>query len=169
MRGEGWLGFPDFWSGQNLIEMIFNPCGGFRCSPEGIVSEIHSSHLHVGAPGIFSDLLRSVQVLKREWGAESNGKLKHVFIPSKTTTLVPEFAVEDMPLGRTVALVPGFLQWTTWPWAEYSGDDIANGLYEDTKRKAEKRVEWRMLSLQWKTCPWAEHYFIYIYISVCVC
>ena len=25
---------------------------------------------------------------------------------------------------------------------------IINGLYEDTKRKAEKRVEWRMLSLQ---------------------
>ena len=25
---------------------------------------------------------------------------------------------------------------------------MINGLYEDTKRKAEKRVEWRMLSLQ---------------------
>ena len=25
---------------------------------------------------------------------------------------------------------------------------IINGLYEDTKRKPEKRVEWRMLSLQ---------------------
>ena len=25
---------------------------------------------------------------------------------------------------------------------------IINGLYEDTKRKAQKRVEWRMLSLQ---------------------
>ena len=25
---------------------------------------------------------------------------------------------------------------------------IVNGLYEDTKGKAEKRVEWRMLSLQ---------------------
>ena len=25
---------------------------------------------------------------------------------------------------------------------------IINGLYEDTKRKVEKRVEWRMLSLQ---------------------
>ena len=28
---------------------------------------------------------------------------------------------------------------------------MINGLYEDTKRKAEKRVEWRMLSLQWKS------------------
>ena len=25
---------------------------------------------------------------------------------------------------------------------------MINGLYEDTNRKAEKRVEWRMLSLQ---------------------
>ena len=40
-------------------------------------------------------------MLKREWGAESNGKL-----PSKTATLVPEFAVEDMPLGRTTASLP---------------------------------------------------------------
>ena len=45
-------------------------------------------------------------MLKREWGAESNGKLPHRFIPSKTSTLVPEFAVEDLPLSRTAALVP---------------------------------------------------------------
>ena len=43
---------------------------------------------------------------KEEWGAESNGKLQHLFIPSKTATLVPEFAVEDLPLGRTETLVP---------------------------------------------------------------
>ena len=64
--------------------MIFNPCGDFRWSPEGPVSQIHSPHLHDGAPGIFSDLLRTVQMLKREWGTESNGKLPHLFIPSKT-------------------------------------------------------------------------------------
>ena len=39
---------------------------------------------------------------KSEWGAESNGKLPHLFIPSETATLVPEFAVEDVPLGRTL-------------------------------------------------------------------
>ena len=43
---------------------------------------------------------------KEEWGAESNGKLLHLFIPSKTATLVPEFAVEDLPLGRNATLVP---------------------------------------------------------------
>ena len=40
--------------------------------------------------------------------AESNGKLPHLFIPSTTATLVPEFAVEDLPLGRTAAMVPEF-------------------------------------------------------------
>ena len=39
-------------------------------------------------------------------GAESRGNLLHLFIPSKTETLVPEFAVEDLPLDRTVILVP---------------------------------------------------------------
>ena len=66
------------WS-KTLMELIFNPCGEFRWGPEGPVSQIHSPHLHVGAPGILSDLLRSVQMLKREWGAESNGKLPHIF------------------------------------------------------------------------------------------
>ena len=33
-----------------------------------------------------------------------------------------------------------------------------NGLFVDMKRKAEKRLECRMLSLQWNTCLWAEHY-----------
>ena len=47
-------------------------------------------------------------MLKREWGAESNGKLPHLFIPSKTANLAPEFAVEDLPLGRTAALMPEF-------------------------------------------------------------
>ena len=47
-------------------------------------------------------------MLKREWGAGSNGKLPHLFIPSKIATLVPEFAVEELPLGRTAALVPEF-------------------------------------------------------------
>ena len=47
-------------------------------------------------------------MLKKECGAESNGKLPHLFIPSKTTTLVPEFAVEDLPLSSTETLVPEF-------------------------------------------------------------
>ena len=36
-------------------------------------------------------------MLMGEWGAESNAQLPHLFIPSKTAALVPEFAVEDLP------------------------------------------------------------------------
>ena len=39
-------------------------------------------------------------MLKREWGVDSNGKLPHQFIPSKTATLVPEFEVEGLPLAE---------------------------------------------------------------------
>ena len=35
-------------------------------------------------------------------------KLLHLFFPSKTAPLVPEFAVEDLPLDRTAALGPEF-------------------------------------------------------------
>ena len=45
-------------------------------------------------------------MLKREWGAESNGKLPHLSIPSKTADLIPEFAEEDLLLKRTATLVP---------------------------------------------------------------
>ena len=83
------------------MNLIFNPCDQFILSPEGPVSQIHSPHLYVGAPGIFSDVLRSVQMLKREWSTESNGKLPHLFIPSK---LQPLFLS---------------LQWKTCPWAEH--------------------------------------------------
>ena len=47
-------------------------------------------------------------MLKREWGAESNGKIPHLSIPSKTAAWVPEFSVEDLPLNRTATLVPDF-------------------------------------------------------------
>ena len=40
--------------------------------------------------------------------AESNGNLPHLFIPSKTATKVPDFAMEDLPLGIIAALVPEF-------------------------------------------------------------
>ena len=39
-------------------------------------------------------------MLKREWGAESNGKLLHIFIPRKTAILIPAFAVKDLSMSR---------------------------------------------------------------------
>ena len=44
-------------------------------------------------------------MLKGEWGAESSGKLPHLFIPSKTATLVAEFAVKDLSLARAARQV----------------------------------------------------------------
>ena len=108
------------WS-KTLTELIFNPCGDFWWNPEGPVSQMHSPHLLVGAPGIFSDLLGFVQMLKIEWGAESKGsyctysslvKRQPRFLSLKWKTclwgriaaLVPEFAVNDVPLGRTLMM-----------------------------------------------------------------
>ena len=76
---------------KTLMQLTFNSCSEFRRA---------HSHFHVGAPGIFSDLLRSVQMLNGEFGAESNGELPHLFILGKTAALVPEFAVEDLPLAE---------------------------------------------------------------------
>ena len=57
-------------------------------------------------------------MLKRQSSGESNGKLPHLFIPSKTGTLVPEFAMEDLPLDSTAALVPEFAVKEPCLWAE---------------------------------------------------
>ena len=111
------------WS-ETLMEPIFNPWGGFQCSPEDPVSHINSPHSHDGASGISSYLLRSVQMLKREWGAESNGKLPHLFIPSKTNNLGSYVCGGRPPFWTEFQ--PGFLlsQWKICPWAEHSDDDI---------------------------------------------
>ena len=72
------------------------------------------------------DLFRHFKVCsdaKEDWGAENNGKLPHLFIPSKTAILVPEFAVEDMPLDRTATLVPAMAVKDV-RWAENSDDDL---------------------------------------------
>ena len=89
------IGFSGYliWS-KTMMELIFKPCGEFRRSPEGPVSQIST-----WCPW---DLVKSFKVSSdaKEWGAESSGKIPHLFIPSKRTTLVPEFAVEDLPLGK---------------------------------------------------------------------
>ena len=101
-----------------MMELVLTPVVDF--------GEIHSPHLHDGTSGMsvseFSDLLWSAEMLKRGWGVENNRKLLHLFIPSKTATVVPEFAVEDLPLDKTATLVPAFAV-KTCPWAEQSDDD----------------------------------------------
>ena len=128
---------------KTLMVLIFNPYGEFRRSPEGPVSQIHSPHLHVGARGIFSNLLRSVQMLKREWSAESNEKLPNLFIPSKTATLVcggrPAFG-QNRGLGA---------------WVYIERPCLGKRLWWNTCLRAELRP-WS-LSSQRKTCTCAEH------------
>ncbi|KAJ4451679.1 hypothetical protein ANN_03149 [Periplaneta americana] len=48
-------------------------------------------------------------------------------------------------------------------WLKKIMDDIRIcGSYAETKRKAENRKDWRLLSLQLKTCPWTEHLCVYV-------
>ena len=119
--GEVWLGFPDLWSGQKLWLNWYWPVVNC-CEVRKTQLAIPLSSPPCWCPGIFSDLLRSVHILKRELGAQSNGKLPHLFIPGKTADLVHEFAVEDL---TSAELRPRFLhlQWRNCLWAEHSGDD----------------------------------------------
>ena len=110
------------WS-KILMELIFNPCGKFPWSPEGPVSQIHSPHFHVGAPGIFSDLLRSVQMLQRECGAENNGKLPHLFFPVQLQPWILSLQWETC-LWAKLQFWCLSLQWKTCPWAEHSDSDV---------------------------------------------
>ena len=61
-------------------------------------------------------------MLKREWGAESNVKLPHLFVPSETAILVPEFTMETC-LCTEMQIWFLHLQWKTCPWAEHSDHD----------------------------------------------
>ena len=79
------------------MELKFNPCGEFRLSPEGRVSQIHSQIL-AGVPGIFSDLLKSVLMLERDSGVrKETGSYRTSSFPGKTAALVPEFVVKNLP------------------------------------------------------------------------
>ena len=106
-RCEGWLGFPDLWSGQKPWSLIFNPYGEFRWSPEDPVSQIHSPHLHVGTSGIFSELLSCFQMLKRERerererGAEKNGKLSNLLIDQNFFGIGLEHRALQSPRRKT--------------------------------------------------------------------
>ena len=66
---------------------------------------------------------------KRESGAERNGKLPQLSIPSKTAAWVPEFVVEDLPLSRTATLVPEFAI-KYLPMGRILNDDVFIFLYQ---------------------------------------
>ena len=97
--GEEGLDFRNSDLAKNPDGTDIKPLGEFWWSLEGPLSQIHSSPPH-GAPGVFSDLSRSVKMLKREWYVEAMGSYRTYSIPGKTAALVLEFAVEDLPLAE---------------------------------------------------------------------
>ena len=113
------------WS-KTLMKLIFNRSGEFRWSLEGPGSQIHSPHRHAGAPGIFSDLLRSVQTLKRDWVRKATGSYRTYLSLVK---LQPGFLSLWWKICFWAELRPWFLslQWRTCSWVEYSYDDDING------------------------------------------
>ena len=110
--GEGWLRFPDLWSDRNPDGTNINTCGEFRWSPEGPVSQIHSPHLLVGAPRIFLDLLRFVQVRKATGGYRTYSSL---------VKLQPRFLSLQWKTCLWAELQPWCLSllWRTCPWTEH--------------------------------------------------
>ena len=112
---EEYLGFPDLWSGQKPWWNWYLTSGG-PSWPNTLSSPPRWSLW------IFSDLVRSVQMLKREWDAERNGKLPNLFIPIKTATW---FLSLQWKASFWAELQTWFLslQWKTCPRAEHSDDD----------------------------------------------
>ena len=109
-----WISGSLIWS-NTLMELIFNTCGEFRWSVEGTVSQIHYLHLHDGDPWILSDLLRPVQMIEREWGAESKGSYR---TDSSLVKLKPWFLSLQWKTCLWVALQRWCLslQWKICPW-----------------------------------------------------
>ena len=99
------------WS-KTLMELVFNTCGEFRWSPDDPVSQIHFPYLHDEVPGIFSERVgcrkqREATAPIHPW---QNCSLDSWFWSGRpafgrTTSLVPEFAVEDLPLDRILMMM----------------------------------------------------------------
>ena len=123
VRGRRVIEIPGslIWS-KTVMELICNPYSEIRQSPDGPVNQIHTQPSTLWpywnlSCSIFSDLLKYVKMLKREWDMVSNGKLPHLFIPSlrRKTCLW----AEQQPWCLS-------LHWKTCPWAEHSDDGIYN-------------------------------------------
>ena len=104
-----WMGFPGVWSCQK-------PSWNWYLIPVMNFGEVWRAQLAkstlltstLGPWDIFRTFKICSDAKKRAWDMESNGKLLHLFISSKTETLVPEFEIQDLPLDRTAKVVPAF-------------------------------------------------------------
>ena len=108
--GEGWLGFPDLWSGQK-------PWWNWYLIPVVNFCEFRRAHLAkftLLTPDCCPwDLFRSSKVCldaKKSGVRKATGSYRTYSNPGKSANLFPEFAVEDLPFSRTATLVLR-LQW----------------------------------------------------------
>ena len=117
--------------GCNAIFLKFVYCSYFCNSPKHISKSLKCTGtcrnvvLERGAmwcPWDLFILLRSIQMLKREWGVESSGKL-HTY--SSLVKLQPWFLSLRCKTCLWAELQPWCLNllWKTCPWAEHSDDD----------------------------------------------
>ena len=113
-----WLSRPSGLYQNSPDETDFYPCGEFW-SPEGPVSQIHSLHLHVGAP---RDLVRFFKVCSDAKERVGCRKQQEATAPIQSLVkLQPWFLSLRWKTFLWAELQPGFLclQWRTCPWAEY--------------------------------------------------
>ena len=75
---KGWLGFPDLWSGQK-------PWWNWYLTPMVKPNPL-SLPPHWGPWDLFRSFKVCSHAREKEWDAESNGQLPHLFIPSKSAT-----------------------------------------------------------------------------------
>ena len=103
-----------------LMELIFNLCGKFQWSSVGPISQIHSPHLHIGAPVIFSDFLRSVELLKREsvWVRKATGSYRTYSSLVKVQTWFLSLRWKTCLQQNCIPMFLRF-QWMTYLWTEH--------------------------------------------------
>ena len=103
--GEGWLGFPDLWSGQKAWwNWCLTPVANFDEVRRAQLAKSNLLTSSLVAPGIFTDVLRSVRMLKREWGVESNEKLPYLFNPWQNCSPGSWVYSGRLAFGKTAAL-----------------------------------------------------------------
>ena len=157
-RGEGWLWFPEIWSGQTqiLMELIFNPSGEFCEVRRTQLTKATLFTFTLVPLGSFQLLYGLFRCWTESGGVESNSTY------SSLVKLQPTFLSLKWKTCLWAELQPWCLslQWRTCPWAEHSDIYIYIYIYIycGKQREATASVQslvklqpW-FLSLRWKTC-----------------
>ena len=161
------LGIPGslIWS-KTLMELIFNPCGEFRWSPEGHCSKIHSPHPQVSAHGFFSDLLRSVffnyiycpyvAVLEIVSGFTVCFLVQITHTKTNTNIHARGGIRTRNPLDQASRVRPCLyaLSHPDWQCSDAKKREWGTGSYRTYSSLV--KLQPCYLSLRWKTCVWSE-------------